>query len=45
MALLLLVNGHLFFYGRIPFLENGRIRFSGMSFSAFVRTTNALGTG
>ena len=36
-ALLLLVNSSLFFYGRLPFLENGLIFLSGLLFFVFVR--------
>jgi hypothetical protein len=36
-ALLLLLNSTLFFYGRAPFLENGLIFLSGLTFFAFVR--------
>lgn len=35
-ALLLLVNSTLFFYGRMPFLENGLIFFSGLLFMVVV---------
>ncbi|MFH1372265.1 MAG: hypothetical protein ABII79_00495 [bacterium] len=39
-ALLLLINSSLFFYGRLPFLENGLIFISGLTFLIFVRYHN-----
>ncbi|MCK4607499.1 MAG: hypothetical protein KAU35_09405, partial [candidate division Zixibacteria bacterium] len=36
VALLLLLNSSLFFYGRLPFLENGLIFLSGLTFFVFV---------
>ncbi len=37
VALLLLFNSSLFFYGRLPFLENGLIFLSGLTFFVLVR--------
>lgn len=39
-ALLLLLNSTLFFYGRLPFLENGLIFISGLTFYIFVTFHN-----
>lgn len=37
LTLLLLINGMLIFYGRLPFLENGLIFLSGLAFFIFMR--------
>ncbi|MCH7879003.1 MAG: hypothetical protein IH914_06805, partial [candidate division Zixibacteria bacterium] len=39
---LLLINSTLFFYGRLPFLENGLIFFCGLMFFVFVRYHDKL---
>ena len=36
-ALLLLTSSHLFFYGRVPFLENGLILLSGLVYFVMMR--------
>jgi 4-amino-4-deoxy-L-arabinose transferase-like glycosyltransferase len=41
-AFLLLLNSTLFFYGRVPFLENGLIFLSGLMFFVFVRFHDQL---
>lgn len=41
-ALLLLINSTLFYYGRLPFLENGLIFFSGLLFFVFARFHDRL---
>ncbi|SYZ72335.1 membrane hypothetical protein [Candidatus Zixiibacteriota bacterium] len=41
-ALFLLLNGLLFFYGRLPFLENGLIFLSGLTFFIFARYHDKL---
>jgi 4-amino-4-deoxy-L-arabinose transferase-like glycosyltransferase len=41
-AFLLLINSSLFFYGRLPFLENGLIFLSGLTFFVFVRNRDRI---
>jgi hypothetical protein len=39
-ALFILFSSHLFFYGRVPYLENGLILFSGLIFFVLMRLHN-----
>jgi len=42
VSLFLLINSTLFFYGRLPYLENGLIFLSGLTFFIFVKYHNKI---